>query len=485
MVYDDGAEVNARRALVTGARRRRALARGVPVRCWTNPQRRILESDYRLTVAWGANGIGKSVVLAELVRRAIEGTLHWQNSRSRVVILAGRTWKQIGATLGYLWKSVDKSWFRPKVRFEDGALKGQRETVYDIVGGPGKGSTLVCAVFNAETLAGPRSEVVITDEPLPRDVHDELWPRLFGRGGRMYVGFTPTMGTCTKLDYLWDLVDDQSKPFAGEIHVPLTLDAVTPRGGIVEVPWVTQQEIDDLEGGLSALSVEMRMGRSRYPVKDTAFFMRVWGPHLVRTRDVSNGWDLGIGLDYGNKPGATRAALIACNRRKPIAPVHVVAEYKATSSKTEDHARGVLDMIDRAGPLLGGDYDLRDIDVWIGDRAHSKSSYGPRQSNLFLKRAIASALGHKVGKGHRWLEKLPKALQRMYQPAKHLHPMWEGFAELHGMMADGPDRFSIDPSCVHLRRDIQEWQGSTKDPCKDGLDALRYVVIDMTEGTRR
>jgi len=474
-----------RRALLTEARRRRARERGTPVVYWTNPQRAILESDYRLTVAWGANGIGKSMVLAELVRRAIAGDLHWQRSRSRVVILAGRTWKQIGATLQYLWKSVDKSWFRGKVRFEDGALKGQRETVYDIVDGPGKGSTLVCAVFNAETLAGPRSEVVITDEPLPRDVHDELWPRLFGRGGRMYVGFTPTMGTCHKLDYLWDLVDDTDKPFVGEIHIPLTLDAVTPRGGLVEVPWVTQQEIDDLEAGLSALSVDMRMGRSRHPMRDTAFFMRVWGPHLVTPRDVAGGWELGIGVDYGNKPGATRAILIAADRRKPSPPVHVIAEYKAKSSKTDDHAQGVLDMIDRAAIVLGGEYDLRDIDVWIGDRAHSKSSFGPRQSNLFLKRAIAKALGHRVGQGHRWLEKLPRPLQRMYQPAKHLHPMWEGFAELHGMMAEGAERLTLDPSVVHLRRDIEEWQGSTKDPAKDGLDALRYIVIGMTEGTRR
>ena len=80
-------------------------------------------------------------------------------------------------------------------------MKGQRLQVFDIIDGPGKGGELRLGTFKAQNLAGPRANVVITDEPLPEAVHNELWPRLLGRDGRMYQGFTPTLGTAHRLDY--------------------------------------------------------------------------------------------------------------------------------------------------------------------------------------------------------------------------------------------------------------------------------------------
>ncbi len=175
-----------------------------------------------------------------------------------VVILAGNTWSQLGSTIRYVMTGGLKVWLREGVRYEAGGMKGQRLQVFDIVRGPGAGGELRLGTFKASNLAGPRADVVITDEPLPEAVHDELWPRLLGRNGRMYQAFTPTLGTAARVDYLWELVDDASRPWAGELHVPLTLDAVTPPGGLVELPWMTAREIDEFEHGLSRVEADMR-----------------------------------------------------------------------------------------------------------------------------------------------------------------------------------------------------------------------------------
>ena len=89
------------RRLLTSARVTRADAVGLPQSRWTDPQIRFLESPYKLTVLWGANGIGKSVVMAELTTRLIEGAMPWQRPGPQTVILAGNTWTQLGSTIRY------------------------------------------------------------------------------------------------------------------------------------------------------------------------------------------------------------------------------------------------------------------------------------------------------------------------------------------------------------------------------------------------
>ena len=108
------------RQLLIGQRRRRTSRLGRPLQRWTNPQRAVFESPYRLTVWWGANGLGKSVAIAELTRRALAGALYWQRPGAQTVILCGNTWSQIGSTLKYFWQGLDRSWFRESIRYEGG-----------------------------------------------------------------------------------------------------------------------------------------------------------------------------------------------------------------------------------------------------------------------------------------------------------------------------------------------------------------------------
>jgi hypothetical protein len=469
------------RALLTNAKRERAQVRGASAQRWTNPQRALFASPHKLTVLWGANGIGKSVALGELATRGIEGSLPWQRPGPQVVILAGNTWSQLGSTIRYMMEGRLRGWLREGVRYEAGGMKGQRLQVFDIVDGPGAGGELRLGTFRAQNLAGPRANVVISDEPLPEDVYNELWPRLLGRDGRMYMGFTPTLGTAHRLDYLWEMVDDDDRPWAGEIHVPLTIDAVTPRGGILEMPWMSPTEIEQFEKGLSRVEADMRCGRSRTPRRDAAYFS-AWRGDLVVDRPTSDlaGWRVGVGIDHGSKPGSQRALVVACGGRGIYSEVHVMAEWSGTGrTDTQQDARAIIDM------LAGLGLALEDVDQWIGDRAHHGDHRGGKKSNTRLKQAIAEALGHDTNR-RGWSESLPAPLRFMKTPRKYDQSVWEGCEILHRLMVQEPARFTVAPSCHDLIEDLNEWQGSTSptDPHKHGIDALRYIAIPMVEGVR-
>lgn len=464
---------------------RRHWHRSGTFRRWTNPQSAFLNDPRTLLVLWGCNGAGKSVVLAEYARRAIEGTLANPVADGPVSVgLFGETWQQLGSTIKYFWDSVDKRWFREKVHFQDGQLAGQRMPIYDVIDGPGKGSVLRMGTFSAgaQRLAGPRYHYVIADEPFPHQIFAELWPRLLGRNGQLRMGFTPTLGTAHKLEYLWDLVDDPKATFAGEIQVPLTLDAVTPRGGLAEIPWMTQEEIDRFERGCPAQVRDCRMGRSRVP-ETAARFFDAYGSHLHNQPDLGRLAELnarvGIGIDHGSKPGAQRAVMIATAIVKGKSKVWVLDEYKADGrTETDDDARGIMSMIERHG------LRLEDVDHWVGDRAHHGDKYGGKKSNLRLMQAFSRLRSVDPKKTRTWRRKLPKPLSSMYVPRKYDGSIWDGCEILHRLMVADPYMIEFSPACVHLHEDLLEWRGDRADPHKDGIDALRYIVVDMTREKR-
>jgi hypothetical protein len=452
---------------------------------WTNPQLKLFNSPFKLTVWWGANGIGKSFGVAELARRAICGELPWQRpGRKYSVLLCGKTWMQLGSTLEYFMKDVPNEWFREGIRFEGGTIKGQRLMVFDVVGGPGAGGKLTVAVFNAENLAGPRYDVVITDEPLPEKVYNELWPRLLGRNGRIYMTFTPTAGTAERLDWLWGIVDDDTKDWAGEIQVELDIDAVTPRGGLFEIPWISKEQIKVFEAGCSAASRDIRMGRSRKPLNEKAVY-DAWGDHLFLEREPS--WlakaltrslkeqqedpvMVGVGIDHGSKPGAERMILAYVLGRGNRAKVWIPDEYASDGkSTTLDDARGLIDLLNR------NDLVLEDVDVWIGDRAHDGGKKGSRKSNERLIAAVAEVLGRPI-------TSLPRSFQKIRVPYKSDRSIDDGIDLIHRHMLLGPEYYAVSRNCHQLDSDHRDWKGGQKEPAKDGCDAERYILSFLMQG---
>jgi|GEM_PF-1729827 hypothetical protein len=464
---------------------------------WTQPQRDLFASPYRLTVSWGANAIGKSVGLAGLAAKALKAELYWQRPGPGTIILAGKTWPQLGSTIKWLWQFIDPAWFSEKLRYEAGGVKGQRMQVFDIISGPKMGGELRLGVFNAENLAGPRAEFVGTDEPLPESVHNELWPRLLGRGGRMYETFTPTEKSTERLGYLWDMVDDPNAPWIGQIHTPLTMEAVTPVGGMFPVPWISRAEIEQFESGLSARVRDMRMGRTRSPQKDTAQYS-AWGPHLildepprwwrraVATQSQRRMPLVGIGMDHGSKPGAQRATMAHSNRRTGLnTRIWIPDEYKSTAGRSEyEDAQGVLDMLERQ------DLEVKDVDIWVGDRAHAGDKKGGAKSNLRFQEAMAKMMGIDTNR-RRWSSRLPINLREMRTPYKYDNSPYEGADIIHRLMLRGDEGqgdtefYAVHSRCVHLDEDHREWQGGPREPAKDGCDSERYIVVPMVEGKKR
>ena len=479
-------------AIARPAEHREAVLRrlwhcSAPDRRWTNPQIDFLDSPLSMLTLWGCNGSGKSMVLAEYARRAIEGTLAHPVAEGPVSVgLFGETWQQLGSTIKYFWDSVDKRWFREKVHFQDGQLAGQRMPIYDVIDGPGKGSVLRMGTFSAgaRRLAGSRYHYAIGDEPFPAEIFAELWPRLLGRGGQMRIGFTPTLGTAHKLDYLWQIIDDPANAnWAGEIQVPLTLDAVTPRGGLCEIPWMTEEEIKRFEQGLPGPERDCRMGRSRVPIMSDRFFV-AFGQHLVRDIDrqelIKLGADIAVGIDHGSKPGAQRAVLIAVAMVMGQPMVYVLNEYKAPGrTSAEQDARGILAMLEE------WDISLEEVDHWVGDRAHHGDRYGGKKSNLRLLMQISIIRGVNPERTRTWRRKLPKPLASIDVPRKYERSVWDGCEIMHRLMVSDPPRIQFDPRTTHLQEDFMEWRGSQIDPHKDGLDAARYAIVDMTKERRR
>ena len=445
----------------------------------TAPQQRFVDDDRFLVVFWGGNGVGKSMALAYDLTLYLQGRHPRQDILPPVKVgLFGETWQQIFTIMEYVWAFSVKRLFSSKLRLEGGQSKGQKYAIFDIVAGPGQGGRLQCGTYSAgaKRLAGPRYHRVYGDEPMPQDIWGEIWPRLLGRGGKARIGFTPTLGTAHKVDYLWQLIDDPEAPWAGEIQVPLSLDAVTPRGGLFEVPWITQSELDRYEAGLLGPERECRMGRSRVPIMGDRFFT-AWCSLLV-TVEVATQWmPGGCGSDHGSLPGAQCAVLIACAASGSTSRVWVLDEYVGDGrTRTDDDAAGILEMLDR------NDLRIQDIDMWIGDRAHKGDKYGGYKSNRRLQAAIARAMGID-STARNWRRHLPRALQRMFVPRKYDRSVWDGCEVLHRMMVD--QRMTVITGRAPLLREaIAEWQGAFLDPAKDKIDGLRYITVQMTQMDR-
>ena len=259
------------------------------------------------------------------------------------------------------------------------------------------------------------------------------------------------------------------------------MDAVTPRGGVFELPWMTQEEVDQFEQGLSRVEADMRMGRTRTPRTDSAYFSAWRGDLVVDRRMVDLvGWRVGIGIDHGSTPGSQRAILVAVGGRGLYSEVHVLDEYQAAGrTETADDARAVVAMLERQGLTLA------DVDQWVGDRAHHGDHMGGKKRNSWLRMSMARQLGMDTTR-RGWSESLPEPLRSMRTPRKYDQSVWEGSEILHRLMVQKPARFTVDPRCSVLIDDLNSWRGSTSatDPNKHGIDALRYIAVPMVEGAR-
>jgi hypothetical protein len=456
-------------------------------RLYTNPQRQALMMPDDLGVFWGANQVGKTVFLVDDAILRLIGRHPLQRHRPPCRVgIGGKSWPQMAATLKALWATVDPRWFRKAIRYEGGQLKGQRYAIYDVVDGPGKGGEL-CLATNEQgpdVIQGWQVHHWAQDEPLSEAFYGELTPRLFRLHGTLRLGFTPRIGAVgergEKLGWFWKKVDDGE---IGQVTVPLTLDAVTPRGGLLEVPWQSQSDIIKFERTLTGPEREMRMGRSRIPVFTDRFFTCYSDDLIGTSRFREPNW-LAVGIDHGSGAGRQRACAVV-GVFEPTPEFWVVGEAASDGRTDADKdAADLMAMLHRVTGEKDPRRAIESVNVWIGDRYHAGDYYGGEKSNWLLLCAFCRLLGiAKPSARHQEYVKavrtLPGTLSKLTTPTKWTGSVFDTGHQLNGLMDKKLMHFN--PACTNTLEGIRNWRGREADPEKDACDAWRYASIGLLD----
>jgi len=426
---------------------------------WTDAQHDFLRSTADIALFSGANQVGKTIIIAADIAMFLEGRHPYDQTHAPPVkvLFAGHTWAEMAGTLEKLWGMIDKRRFKETIRFEGGSLKGQKIAVYDVISGPGKGSQLIIATYaqGAKRISGMTIHRLLGDEPLTKHFFGEAVPRLLRFGGHMRIGLTPTLDTYAALDWLWKLVDDG---VIEEHRVELTVANVTPRGGLVETPWISAGDIELFESRCLPAEVEMRMGRSRYAVAGARVIGR-FSPANISEELPPGGARVTVSLDHSKRPGREVATILVDAKVKGAHRVWVTSVAATAKHGTPvEFARAIQTALrDDLGITVA------DVDYWIGDRA-AVSGTG-RWDNQTVIDAFREILG----------DPLPEHLLAMETPYKYQGSATDGWRLINAMCAEG--HILIHPRCTTLINSLRVWEGLASAPEKDVLDALRYGIV--------
>ena len=431
----------------------------------TGPQRLFLNCEAPVSLWRDANQVGKSLGLALDIVMFCRGDHPKQTHRPPVnVLVAGDRWEQMVGLMEKVWSFCPKSELDPRHGFDPGRGITGKPPRLVFTSGPGKGSVISFATFrqSAARIAGATLHRAVLDEPCPESFYGEVLPRVFRYGGRIRMGFTPTLAMAP-VDYLKDKVAD------GEI--------VQHNYGLSEAncwpdnqpwPWTTTAEIAEFEAKLLPLEREQRMGRSWDPLI-TGRLMDDYGNENVRAFGVNNiaGAFLAVGTDHGAvmRPGKQSSVLVAMQRRGSRRPrAYVIDEAVAEGLTTPEHdAAAILEMLARRG------LSFDDVDLFVGDVATGSKKHEIRKSNADLRREMAAQLGRRTSKMPRWLG-----------PKKWGGSMSAGARQMNTMAkrrndADEPDLI-VHPRCKMFHKACLEFNGDPNHVLKDVWDAGRYAI---------
>ena len=439
----------------------------------TEPQREWCSIEDRFAVWSGANGIGKSFAAAVDTIHAVRGTSPWRRGRGPVpVLLIGYSWAQMDPLLQKLWMLLPKDEIDPKIRYVPRqGIRGYKEPVIPFVRGPGAGRVISFATYEQgpQRIMGSQVGRVGLDEPPPEAVWGEALPRVSSAHGEVRATFTPTPDA-PDLEYLRELIRQYDRTGGRRgvrlMKTSITLDGVTPRGGLIDRPRLTQQEIDDAIDSYLEDEREMRahgewttLTRGRW----VSSFLDAPEPagHLSEERPPAGAF-LVVSIDHGAQAGKQAAMVTAYTRRdESEARCWWVAESVAPeATTTEEDAVAIVEML-RACDLK---YD--DVDMWIGDRSLD-SKYLVAKSNERLRRALAKILDRDY-----------EATKPLIVPFKYPGSVRDGAKLLRGMfkrrLADLRPAGLVHPRCIAFRAALLKFAGNKQDPCKDVFDAGRY-----------
>lgn len=434
---------------------------------FTVPQSKFLAAVEAAALWRDANGLGKSIALAIAAHDACRGVGRFAPIIKRPpvkVIVCGVSWEQMVPLMEKIWEYAPKDEIDTRTNFEPGrGITGKPPRIV-YTSGPGKGSVISFATYKqgSQRIAGAQVALVILDEPPPELFLGEALPRILRAGGRLRIGFTPTLES-PPLDYLWKLIDENKT--VTEYNFTLKEENLWLIGA--PRPMKTQAELEVYEKGILGPEREMRTGRSRYPLVGDRWISSFEDRHIA---EIIPAWpqpnlEWGIGIDYGTAPGKTVAVLMACFQ--PFgdpARVYYVDCYRVIEGQTsiDDDAAGILDMLRR------NQLRYEDVHHWIGDRKVEARVQGVEKSNQDLRGAMA----HIMHKSWGQMRHIPTP--RKFEGSPH-----RAGEIINTLFAN--DSAWVRPHCKPLIDAFRLFNGSPRHETKDAFDACAYITSRMVK----
>lgn len=444
-------------------------------RAWsrlTRPQLAYLALTASAALLRGGNQIGKSTVLSvDAVDFARGVHLFDQTHRPPVqIVVAGPSWEQMEPLMSRIWDIIPKDEIDERNAYDPGRGITGKPPRLVFVRGPGAGSVINFATYEqgVKRIAGGTKHRIILDEPPPEDILVEAATRLLRHRGHLRVGFTPVPGMAD-VGYLRKLVAEGA---VAEVNAKLCEDSCWPVGALR--PWLTQAEIDATVALWPAAQRGIRVNGDWEPLTEGAWLSAFDDTCLMAPDEpVPGGAHLMVGGDHGTDPGKQRFMLVAIVGKDTDRPrVWWLDEWAPDGFSTpEEDAKGILGMLARNGPRVGGrlsplTYDH--IDDWVADRSAQTKEGHVRKSNARLAAELARALGRRM-----------ETMKFIGTPRKYAGSVADGYALINALFArrdGGRPHGLVHPRCVQFIQGCRTFRGGEREPCKDVLDAGRYPV---------
>lgn len=367
------------------------------------------------------------------------------------------SWKQSLVIQRKIWALIPKDELSEDSRF---SMKNGFTGAYFALK---NGSTCTIVTAGQETidLASATLHYIWVDEPPLERIWSELVSRVTHHQGVIGLTFTPIN---RPVEWVRKKCED------GEItdhHFVMSEKNATPMGLLI--PFRSQAAIDRYRNSILAIDRAQRCEAAWEGATGERIFA-AFAPDMIRDEYPLGVATWCVGIDHGAKAGRQIAVLVGCvtkpGAKRPS--VWVVDEARSDERTGQyDDAKLILAMLRR------NDLAVKEVDIWVGDRAHGGDLRGNRKTNRDLVKALATVLGVES------MYKLPEPLYQMRTPHKWDGSLSYGCTLVNKLMAD--DRFTIRPNAVSTIDGIRHWEGSKQDPKKDPCDAMRYAVEQLLD----
>ena len=457
-----GMPVPARHRWLSGAiRRLHASTRVRPVSYYnpTPPQLAFHRLDSRSKLLRGANQIGKTTCAVVDIIWRCTGTHPFLETRKppiRVWIIV-HSWEQSIIVQERLWEWCPKDQIHPDTEFVEG--RGFRGKTPILRFSNGSIIRIKTCRQGSLGVASGTVDLIHVDEPPPPEIWSELSARVLQRQGVLSLGITPVGAP---VGWLKGMVESGA---IQEVHAPLTVENVTPRG---RRPMLTEAQIEDIGRKYLPFDRPQRLHGAWEGTVDDRLFEALSDEMITDAPipDLPQPPLVAIGIDHGADAGSQVAVLVVVDKSATHPQFFVLDEYCSGAHRPLVHARGILAMLARNGMTHAH------VDHWIGDVPHRGKRRGGAMSNSRLSAGFEEALGLRPGR-------LPFRIKTAYKPR---YSVFFGAQVLHESMERG--RFWIRPACTNLLRSLKNWAGADDD-YKHSIDALRYGAVTVASGRFR